>query len=146
VFSAIRHFPGCAVCPPTRQAACVSSAQPQTAIQDHKHTVVILKCAGRRGVMQPAAATAAAATATATATAAAGTLRHDSLLSSYLNDSRATAAAAKPMPPLPAAPSSFSLWGVLLYLSQLAMAEKQMLWRIGAAFTCILLSKVGAWC
>lgn len=100
--------------------------------------IVTSKCTpGRRSILQPPAAAAAAAT-----------LSYDSLNSTYLSDSRAgdAAAAAKPVPPLPTPPTSSSDWGVLPYLWELAMAEKQMSWRIGAAFTCMLMSKAaGRW-
>jgi hypothetical protein len=60
---------------------------------------------------------------------------------SYLNESRTADATAKPVAPLPTPPASSSDWGVLPYLWNLALAEKQMAWRIGVAFMCMLMSK-----
>jgi hypothetical protein len=68
-------------------------------------------------------------------------LSYDSLHNSYLNESRTADATAKPVAPLPAPPASSSDWGVLPYLWNLALAEKQMSWRIGVAFMCMLISK-----
>lgn len=76
----------------------------------------------------------------AAAAGAAATLSYDSLHNPYLQDSRA--AASHPVAPLPAPPaSSSSGWGVLPYLWELARAEKQMAWRMGVAFICMLMSK-----
>lgn len=85
----------------------------------------------RPGTLQPPAAAAAAA----------ATLSYDAMHNSYLNDSRTADAAAKPVAPLPAPPASSSDWGVLPYLWELALAERAMSWRIGAAFACMLMSK-----
>lgn len=73
--------------------------------------------------------------------AAAATLSYDSYNNSYLRDSRTADATAEPVAPLPTPPTSSSDWSVLPYLWKLALAEKQMAWRIGAAFTCMLMSK-----
>jgi hypothetical protein len=49
--------------------------------------------------------------------------------------------AVAPVAPLPTPPKSSSDWSVLPYLWQLAVAEKQLSWRLGAAFVCMLVSK-----
>lgn len=74
------------------------------------------------------------------AAAAAATLSYDSLNNTYLHDSR-TADSQPPVAALPPPPASSNDWAILPYLWKLAMAEKQMVWRIGAAFTCMLASK-----
>lgn len=74
------------------------------------------------------------------AAAAAATLSYDSMNNTYLYDSR-TADAPAPVAALPPPPASSNDWAILPYLWKLAVAEKQMVWRIGAAFICMLASK-----
>jgi hypothetical protein len=74
------------------------------------------------------------------AAAAAATLSYDSLNNTYLYDSR-TAAPQPPVAALPPPPASSNDWAILPYLWSLAVAEKQMVWRMGAAFICMLASK-----
>lgn len=76
----------------------------------------------------------------AAAAAAAATLSYDSLNNTYLYDSR-TAAPQPPVAALPPPPASSNDWAILPYLWSLAVAEKQMVWRMGAAFICMLASK-----
>lgn len=78
--------------------------------------------------------------------AAAATLSYDYANNSYLSDSRTQDASFHPVAPLPTPPTSSSDWGVLPYLWDLARAEKQLSWRMGAAFICMLMSKAaGVW-
>lgn len=57
------------------------------------------------------------------------------------------AASAPAVAPLPAPPKSGeSLAHVLPYLMKLAMSEKALSWRLGAAFLCMLVSKAAGKC
>lgn len=48
--------------------------------------------------------------------------------------------------PLPPPPSSATLFRVLPYLAKLALSEKQLSWRLGVAFMCMVTSKAaGEW-
>jgi hypothetical protein len=45
------------------------------------------------------------------------------------------------VPPLPPPPDSAKMASVLNYLAKLALSERQLAWRLGVAFLCMVLSK-----
>jgi hypothetical protein len=64
----------------------------------------------------------------------------------YRNSYSTFAEQRQEVAPLPTPPSGPGLSSILPYLFQLAMAEKQMSWRVGVAFICMLTSKAAGLC